>query len=125
MPNAICTASLAGLALHLAAPVAAQQAMSRSMVECSVIYTEVAAFSTADRHADRRAEARGFARAFAEAALVRAGAEGQPVPADYVEAQQRALQEKWAGRFASVMKFGENREWLSYCNAFGRSQGLF
>ena len=61
---------------------------------------------------------------FYEAAIDHARAEGVGDPEAHVALLCRPLNEKWQGRFSSVWKFRDNRDWLDYCAALGRDRGI-
>lgn len=118
---------LTALAFCIAGAAQAQnrQPISTSLTECSVIFTELADLGTR----------RGKDQAMTDAALVsaslfivearaQAGREGVSEPYGHVQAEQARLTEKWSGRFSSLRLLGENKDWIDYCRALGKSRGL-
>jgi len=53
-----------------------------------------------------------------------AQAEGQSNPYSAIQYEQGRLQEKWDGRFSSILRLGENKDWIDYCTALGQSRGI-
>jgi hypothetical protein len=121
-------ALLAGVtALWGAAPqgALAQQALSKSMVECAVIYEEIVILGRSKGRKEQEiTRFRDGSASFLKAAGAQARAENQPDPGKYILQLQNALQEKWSGRFSSVLTVTENKDWIDYCKAFGRERGL-
>ena len=115
----------AALLLGAATPALSQQAFSKSMLECSVIYDEVTRIgTTAARTPERLAQARSWSDAFSKAAAVQARQEGQRDVDGYSAGLRAELEQKWSGRFASIQKLQENKDWLGYCRSFGRARGI-
>ncbi len=115
----------AALCTWLTAPATAQQAFSKSMVECSVIadtFADLGEEMGTDPKNIRRF--REDALAFSNAAGPQAHAEGQTDVPGYLTAIRLELETKWSRRITSVFKMKENGDWLDYCRKFGRAQGI-
>ena len=112
--------------LSLGGASSAQQALSKSMIECSVIYTEVAALGQRKgRDEDEISRTRKRALAFLNAALQQAEDEGEADLQNYITETHAELTDKWTDRLSSIVKLRDNKDWLDYCRSFARARGLW
>ncbi len=101
-----------------------RQPISISLLECHVIYEEIGNLSAARNRGTDRDLVQGAARAFLEAAHVQASDEGHTDTRAWAGEHYPGLHEKWDGRFSELLTFAENKDWIDYCKALGRSRGV-
>lgn len=118
---------VAALVIGLAGAAHAQnrQPISKSLTECSVIFTELAELGTR-RNKDQTTIDAALASAalFVVEARSQATQENVPDPYKYVQSEQTRLLEKWDGRFGRPLLLNENKDWIDYCRALGKDRGL-
>ncbi|MEO1274329.1 MAG: hypothetical protein AAFV96_02710 [Pseudomonadota bacterium] len=116
-------ATAACLIVLAAAPLQASQPISTSLMECGAIFDELADIAARrGRSAADIEKADKAAWAFREAALIEAEREGRA--AEALDPVGVAMAKKWDGRFTDVLRLGENKDWIDYCNALGKDRGV-
>lgn len=102
-----------------------RQAISISLTECSVIFSGLADLGLRrNKPQSEIREISATATAFREEALSQAQQEGQPDPQNYVLIQTDRLADKWLGRFGKIGLLQENKDWIDYCRALGKSRKI-
>lgn len=108
------------IALFLASPANAQP-FSKSMAECGGLY----AFARAHVESPDAVALLEFGQAkWINAAIVQSQSEGVSDPATYVEATMTAKYQEWTDKGALAVFSEEFGDWMDYCRAFGRAQGI-
>ncbi len=126
MPRVLCNL-LAALVLSNAGAAQAQnrQPISTSLAECSVIFTELAELgSRRGKDDDTVNAALVSASLFVVEAREQADLEGHTDPYRHIHSEQDRLTEKWDGRFSSLLRLSENKDWIDYCRALGENRGI-
>ncbi len=101
------------------------QPYSTSMVECGVILQNLADLGRrGNKDPDLIAQMDATAANFLVAAPKQARKEGVSEPGAHVTALRKEMTGKWDGRFSSIRHFQENIDWIDYCNAFAKAQGV-
>ena len=109
----------------------AQQPISVSLAECSVIFNVMSI--TAEQKGKPAKQINGMREASAalkQGAIIEAQAEGQPDGTTYINSKMPALIQKWDMRWLSVStadlikNMPENMEWVQYCGKLGKDRGL-
>lgn len=108
------------LALVLASPANAQP-FSKSMAECGGLYGFGRDFVA---RPDAAALLEDGQAKWINAAIVQAQSEGVSDPVAYVEAAMTAKYQEWSDKGGTVVFTQEFGDWMDYCRAFGRAQGI-
>lgn len=115
---------LAGLLVLAAVPARAQsQPIYESMCDCSAIYFVLSA--SAEERGKSMAKVEKLQRAgdqFFYAAYEMAATRGKPDGFIEDMVQQKVL--RWNDKISSLVEWKDNKEWMKYCRALGRKQGL-
>jgi len=102
-----------------------KQAISTSLSECSVIFVELAEVGLRrNKPQDSVEKISATASAFFKEAILQAQREGRAAPKDYVAAEYHRLLDKWQGRFGKITYLSENKDWVDYCRALGKSRKI-
>jgi len=104
----------------------AGQNFSRSLTECSAIYTAllVRPAAIAGNTADDSARIKDTAVAYLDRAMKEARREGHAQPVLRVSSQHYQLMVKWTPKVYAAASVAETRDWLDYCDRFGSNLGL-
>lgn len=94
------------------------------LVECAVIYEEMARFHNPDADEENFARARALSARFMDEAARAAAAEGEAAPRAFVAEWLDRHRPKWNGRLRLFRQREANRQWIEFCDGLGRSRGL-
>ena len=114
------------LCLALSNTAQAGQNYSRSLTECSAIYTAMLMkpAAVARNTRDGGQQVRDSAIAYLDRAMVEARREGRQRPALVVTADHNELMQKWTPKVYAASAITETKDWLDYCHSFGAHLGL-
>ena len=107
--------------LMLIGSTASAQPFSQSMAECAGLHDTLSQL-TNERVTRLRADA--VAIGWAEAAVLRADAEGQSKPEDFVARHRSAKAQEWRRKGVFIILSEDFRDWISYCRSFADHMDL-
>lgn len=104
---------------------AKEQPVSVSLGECSAIFLILEA--SAEKQDSRPANVQRLAlaaKAFLKAAYKQARIEGQQNPGQYIDKYVQKFIPEWNDTLAGVYSIQETRDWMTYCSALGKEEGI-